>query len=154
MKWLLRAVAAGVVASCGGSGDDMDASTDASIDQTTQDVSQQDVAQDTTQDSIAADTGADVAQDVTVDAPSDAASDVVDASVPDVDGGCMSNSDCTSSFCAKPEGDCNGYGLCAVKPLNCPVMGPGVCGCDKTTYANVCRANSAGVNIAYDGGCE
>ena len=67
---------------------------------------------------------------------------------------CFSNSDCNfERYCKKPEGDCSGSGVCAVKPEICLDIYFPVCGCDGVTYPNECVAAGAGSSVAYQGEC-
>ena len=67
---------------------------------------------------------------------------------------CFSNSDCNfERYCKKPEGDCSGSGVCAVKPEICLDIYFPVCGCDGVTYSNECVAARTGVSVAYQGEC-
>lgn len=68
---------------------------------------------------------------------------------------CSDNSDCLAvSYCKKAVGDCDGPGICAERPVNCPAVFAPVCGCDGMTYQNACEAAKAGVNVASDGACR
>lgn len=53
-------------------------------------------------------------------------------------------------------GDClmtGASGVCALKPLSCQEVGEGACGCDGTTYLNVCKALQAGVDVSSYESC-
>lgn len=76
---------------------------------------------------------------------------------------CRTNADCALPFaqfivapmyCAKPDGQCDGTGECALYPQACYHLWAPVCGCDGLTYANDCIAAAAGVNVDYAGECE
>jgi len=56
------------------------------------------------------------------------------------DTGCGEGSYCKKDTCAAAEG------VCATKPLLCPITPNSVCGCDGTTYTNSCMAAGAGIN--------
>lgn len=47
----------------------------------------------------------------------------------------------------------DGGGTCREMPGACIPEGPGVCGCDGTTYPNACLAASAGVSVDHAGAC-
>jgi hypothetical protein len=68
--------------------------------------------------------------------------------------GCASNDECDpGSFCARPEGDCDGIGECATRPDACLAIFDPVCGCDGATYGNACEAAALGVSVAHAGEC-
>lgn len=68
---------------------------------------------------------------------------------------CERNGECDrSQYCAKPEGRCDGEGVCTVRPQVCPLYFDPVCGCDGETYGNACEAANAGANVAHEGACE
>ncbi|HYL06796.1 MAG TPA: Kazal-type serine protease inhibitor domain-containing protein [Thermoanaerobaculia bacterium] len=70
---------------------------------------------------------------------------------------CTTNKQCTVlDFCAKPDGKCDGEGVCARRPIEvfCKQGGDPVCGCDGKTYDNRCKAHKAGVNVKHAGKCE
>ncbi len=73
---------------------------------------------------------------------------------PDTCQPCTTNSECgAEEWCAKPVGDCDGFGSCASVPQGCPLLLDPVCGCDGITYPNDCVAAMSGVNVAYKGEC-
>jgi hypothetical protein len=62
------------------------------------------------------------------------------------------------SYCDWPTsnkvGVCKGLGVCApLNPKPCPAAGTKVCGCDQKTYASVCHAKQAGINVRAMGPC-
>ena len=57
-------------------------------------------------------------------------------------------------FCAKPAGDCDGEGTCAIRPEVCTQQWDPVCGCDEETYGNACEAAASGQNVASAGECN
>jgi beta propeller repeat protein len=72
----------------------------------------------------------------------------------DEGGVCYSNSDCgPQSYCAKPEGDCDGEGACTPVPEVCLDTYDPVCGCDGLTYPSECEAAMYGVSVAHSGEC-
>lgn len=67
---------------------------------------------------------------------------------------CYSNADCVAtSYCAKATGDCAGAGTCKARPLLCSGLFKPVCGCNKATYANTCKANAVGQSLFKTGAC-
>jgi len=59
--------------------------------------------------------------------------------------------------CRYPEGQCNTpdlAGTCVRVPDTCPPAGRKVCGCNGTTYANLCELLKAGVREAKKGSCD
>lgn len=77
-------------------------------------------------------------------------------------GACSADGDCNfDEFCKfEPTGNACGVdatqqGYCEVIPDSCPngFYYADVCGCDGTTYSSRCRADAAGVNVAYVGSC-
>jgi hypothetical protein len=68
---------------------------------------------------------------------------------------CNRNGDCPGgSFCQKPDGDCDGIGVCERTPLGCPDNVDPVCGCDGQTYSNRCDAQAAGISVVHEGECR
>lgn len=70
-------------------------------------------------------------------------------------GPCSSNGECVAEdYCAKPAGDCGGFGQCSPRPvLPVPCIEVIVCGCDGLTYSTPCDAAAAGVNVDHYGPC-
>jgi len=67
---------------------------------------------------------------------------------------CYSNSDCAAtSYCERPTGSCDGPGTCTPRPIKCTGVFQPVCGCNKATYANACKAGSVGVSLFKQGAC-
>ena len=67
---------------------------------------------------------------------------------------CFSNSDCAAtSYCSKAVGDCGGAGTCKARPTLCSGLFKPVCGCNKATYANACKAGSLGMSLFKNGAC-
>lgn len=62
---------------------------------------------------------------------------------------CTENEEClTEEYCQKEDGDCNGQGVCSVRPETCLQIWDPVCGCDGLIYPNFCVAQLNGINIA------
>ncbi len=67
---------------------------------------------------------------------------------------CTANSDCLANeYCAKATGDCDGGGVCEVKPALCSGLWNPVCGCNDGSYANACKAALAGISVQALGLC-
>ena len=67
---------------------------------------------------------------------------------------CNDNSECGDhAICKKATGDCEGEGICQPRPEACIMIAAPVCGCNGKTYGNECVAESAGVNVNFDGMC-
>ncbi len=67
---------------------------------------------------------------------------------------CTDNSACGFlQYCQKNQGDCDGQGVCSVRPVACPDIWDPVCGCDDITYGNSCEAAYIGINVASEGEC-
>jgi hypothetical protein len=61
---------------------------------------------------------------------------------------CMNDTDCDfGQFCRFPAGTCGGIGSCANAPNVCTLELNPVCGCDNSTYDNVCLAQASGVSV-------
>jgi hypothetical protein len=73
---------------------------------------------------------------------------------------CLKNEDCASNwFCLRPEGECDGRGICVPKPRTCPLMFAClpqfmVCGCDGISYCDPCDAFANGISILHFGQCK
>ena len=60
------------------------------------------------------------------------------------------------TWCQARPGACDtstSYGSCVAAPAECPAIGPTVCGCDGTPYANTCERQAAGVSEGPEGAC-
>ncbi|MEM7166935.1 MAG: Kazal-type serine protease inhibitor domain-containing protein [Planctomycetota bacterium] len=67
---------------------------------------------------------------------------------------CTDDSQCaTGEYCQNAVGDCTGSGTCVVVPLVCPAHFDPVCGCDGTTYGNICEAAMFSANVEHLGAC-
>jgi hypothetical protein len=58
--------------------------------------------------------------------------------------------------CSYPDGICSvldALGTCRVTPGVCPAVWEPVCGCDRMTYGNRCKAEKASVRIDKPGSC-
>jgi len=74
-----------------------------------------------------------------------------------IDSPCLDNSGCVPNlylYCKKDAGNCEGEGVCAEKPSDCPDLFQPVCGCDGNTYSHSCDASAAGVNAFKEGECD
>jgi hypothetical protein len=81
----------------------------------------------------------------------DAGSDL-DAGPPDIDGGCVDDSQCSArDYCAGT--GCGTPGDCEPRPTLCPQLCqfPEICGCDGQSYCNECDAEAAGTRADPDG---
>lgn len=72
---------------------------------------------------------------------------------------CQSDADCGElEYCKTPPGACGGSGACATRPslviATCVQSGTVYCGCDGTTYANLCQPAIHGVSIDHEGPCS
>ncbi len=69
----------------------------------------------------------------------------------DVPVSCNFNDQCPGDqyYCEKEEDDCEGEGMCVLRPTGCDDIYEPVCGCDGNTHGNKCYANAEGVNIFY-----
>jgi hypothetical protein len=67
---------------------------------------------------------------------------------------CTTNADCGElAFCQKAVGACAARGSCRPRSAMCTAQFDPVCGCDGSTYSNVCEAGRTGVSVAYAGQC-
>ncbi len=81
--------------------------------------------------------------------PDTGAGSIGDADV----GPCVTNGDCgPSGYCAGSA--CGGPGVCALRPVTCPMIRVPVCGCDGSAYDNACVAATAGIRLGAPGGCS
>jgi predicted Ser/Thr protein kinase len=62
-----------------------------------------------------------------------------------------------TQYCRYPAVDACGtsgaQGICMQRAFDCVRVDAPVCGCDGTTYRNVCEAHTDGVSVAHGGGC-
>ncbi len=74
-----------------------------------------------------------------------------------IDRPCTRNGDCLQTqycqFSDQGEDACEGDGICANRPVNCPNTINPVCGCDNIDYDNACLANAAGAAVQANGQC-
>ena len=67
---------------------------------------------------------------------------------------CAGAEDCgESQVCLKPEGSCEGEGVCTTRPKICPLFIDPTCGCDGRTYENGCDALASGTSVDHPGAC-
>lgn len=79
--------------------------------------------------------------------------DCYDACVDEVP--CQTNAECKDhEYCRVVNGECAGDGVCTPRPLVCPDIYDPVCGCDRRTYGNRCRAATVGVSVNHFGPCD
>ncbi|MHC4837788.1 MAG: Kazal-type serine protease inhibitor domain-containing protein, partial [Planctomycetota bacterium] len=68
---------------------------------------------------------------------------------------CDRHADCGDGrYCARPEGRCEGPGICQDRPQLCEGVRDPVCGCDGETRPNDCLAARDGANVRHRGRCD
>ncbi|QED26830.1 hypothetical protein FRD01_06155 [Microvenator marinus] len=78
--------------------------------------------------------------------------------ISDIDVRCSESSPCPAGFyCTWPQdgvcGDEGRQGVCSEVPQDCPNEFAPVCGCDGSTYDNVCQAALSSISVASTGEC-
>jgi hypothetical protein len=71
-------------------------------------------------------------------------------------GGFVGDTCAANEWCNFPDtlcGAADGTGLCELRPGDCDLDCPGVCGCDGNSHCNACIASGRGVDVAAEGNC-